>query len=61
MTKFIDTREAAAFLCIGRDKLYQLTCRREIPCHRIGTKLLFDPDELANWVKRPAEWNGGEK
>jgi excisionase family DNA binding protein len=50
---FLDVRGAAQFLggCSTK-RIYNLVERGELPHHRAGGRLLFDPQELREWVDR---------
>jgi len=49
---FLDIDAAAAFLggC-SRKRIYHLVERGRLPHHRAGGRLLFDRQELRNWVE----------
>jgi len=49
---FLTVEKAAAALGYSKSYIYQLIHRREIPCYKRGAKVLFDPAELDNWVRR---------
>lgn len=53
---FLDAAGAAAYLSCPISRVYALTSASRIPCHRDGTRLLFDRGELAAWVR-----DGGAK
>jgi excisionase family DNA binding protein len=55
---YLDVQGAADYLACGKDRIYALVSAREIPHHRDGRRLLFDPAELRAYVlaggaKRP--------
>lgn len=42
--------EAAGFLRIGKNQLYEAAGRGEIPCQRIGRTLRFSRTALVKWL-----------
>jgi excisionase family DNA binding protein len=53
---FLDVAGAAEFLACKPDRIYALTSSNRIPHHKDGSRLLFDRDELREYVR-----NGGAK
>ncbi|MBW8003205.1 MAG: helix-turn-helix domain-containing protein [Planctomycetes bacterium] len=51
MQKLLNVSECADLLHISKHKLYRLTAARQIPTVRIGSKCLFNPECLAEWVR----------
>lgn len=51
--RFIGIREAAEFLGYSAGALYRMAKNREVPAYQPtgGGKILFDKDELAEWVR----------
>jgi len=49
---FLDVAGAAAHLSCPTSRVYALTSAGRIPCHRDGSRLLFDRAELAAWVRQ---------
>lgn len=47
----IDINEAANFLGLKRQTVYQKVCDRAIPFHKSGRLLRFYKSELDNWLK----------
>jgi len=45
-------REAAAFLRIGRNAVYEMVKREELPSIRVGSRVRFFPAELRAWLER---------
>lgn len=43
--------EAAEFLRISKNNLYQLKARKQVPYHNVGERLVFLKSELIEWVK----------
>ena len=48
---WIGTEAAAAYLGLGKTKLYELTREGRIPAKRVGKKWMYDRDELAGWMQ----------
>ena len=47
----IDIKEAAVFLGMKRQTLYQKVCNRKLPFHKSGRLLRFYKSELDAWLK----------
>lgn len=45
-------REAATFLQLGRNAVYEMVKRGELPNVRIGSRVRFIPGELRAWAER---------
>lgn len=45
-------REVAAFLRIGRNAVYDLAARGELPSLRVGSRIRFVPAEVRAWLER---------
>lgn len=43
--------EAAVYLHVSRAKIYLLTCRRQIPHHKLGRHVRFRRAELDAWIE----------
>jgi len=56
----IPISQTAQILGISRSKLYALVERREIPCIRIGARILFKPDLLEAWIEKQVQPVGGK-
>jgi len=48
----LNVAEAAAFLRIGRNQLYEAVGRGEVPCQRIGRVIRFSRTALIAWLGR---------
>jgi Helix-turn-helix domain len=48
---FLRTKEAADFLGLTPEGLRQAEKRGQIPSHRLGARVLYDPVELRDFVK----------
>lgn len=46
----MNAQEAAEFLRIGQNQLYEAVGRGEIPCQRIGRTLRFSRTALIRWL-----------
>jgi excisionase family DNA binding protein len=49
---FLDIDGAARYLSTTAKSIYHLVERRQLPHHRAGGRLLFDPAQLRAWVER---------
>jgi excisionase family DNA binding protein len=47
--------EVAAFLQLHPKSIYDLVARGSLPCVRLGTRLRFDPRDIASWVSARKE------
>ena len=53
LSRWLPADAAAAYLGFSsRKALYQAVRRGQIPGHRIGRRLRFDPAELDRWLNR---------
>jgi excisionase family DNA binding protein len=48
-------REVASFLRLGRNAIYEMADRGDIPSLRIGSRVRFVPAEVRAWVARQRE------
>lgn len=48
--QILTVQEAADFLRIGRNFLYQLKAANKVPYHKIGMRLVFFKHELVEWI-----------
>jgi len=53
---YLDVAGAAEFLSCPRSRIYALVSARRIPFHKDSSRVLFERDELREWVR-----NGGGK
>lgn len=51
----LTAKEAAEFLRMGINQLYEAANRREIPCRRIGRSLKFSRTALVRWLGESAK------
>jgi len=51
-TKWLTLEELAAYLKIGRTKLYRLAQTGELPAAKIGHQWRFDRAEIDQWMRR---------
>ena len=59
----IDSKSAARYLCMSTRRLWSLTNRSAIPCHRIGRSVRYEARELMAWVAAdcPTEAGAGDR
>jgi excisionase family DNA binding protein len=48
---FLNVQSAARFLSTTPKSIYHLVERHQLPHHRAGGRLLFDPSDLRAWVE----------
>ncbi len=56
----IGSREAAQMLSICQRTLWKLTNRENLPCVRIGRRVLYAPDDLKAWIDRQKGGGSGQ-
>ena len=49
-TDVLTVEEAAVFLKVGRNTLYDACGRNEVPCRRIGRQIRFSRAALVTWL-----------
>lgn len=49
--EFLDVQGLAAKLKLSPKTIYKFICKRQIPSIKVGKKVLFDPDKIADWLK----------
>lgn len=49
---YLDVDGAALLLACPKSRIYSLVSAKRIPHYRDGSRLLFRPDELRDWVRR---------
>ena len=54
----LSARDASKALSICERTLWGMTKRGEIPCVRCGRRVLYDPNDLRQWIDRQ---KGGER
>lgn len=54
MREQLNVEHAAKLLGLSIHTLYSYIRYRRIPFRKIGSRVLFDPDELENWLKSKA-------
>lgn len=50
--RFLDVAGAAEFLACPKSRVYALVSAKRLPHHRDGSRLLFDPGELREYVRQ---------
>ncbi len=54
MKTYMTIQEVAEHVRLSVPKLYRLTMEHRIPCFKIGTRLVFDPEKIEEWVESHA-------
>lgn len=49
--KWLTIDDLAAYLKMGRTKLYTMAQRGEIPGNKVGSQWRFDREEIDTWIK----------
>jgi excisionase family DNA binding protein len=47
----ITVKEAADYIGVSKDTIYELSKRKQIPCIRVGRRILFRREALDNWME----------
>ena len=58
---FWTVKELARYLRISERWIHERTRHDEIPCHRLGTALRFDPQEIQVWMIQRRESLAGRR
>lgn len=53
--KYMDLKSLIEYIPLTESTVYSKVCRKEIPFKKIGKKLIFDRNDIDNWVS-----NGGK-
>jgi excisionase family DNA binding protein len=48
----VDIKQAAEFLHVAKQTVYQWVCKRKIPFHKQGGVLLFYKSEINKWIRQ---------
>lgn len=56
----IGSREAAQALSVCERTLWELTNRGDMPCVRIGRRVLYSPADLRTWIDRQKGGHNGQ-
>jgi excisionase family DNA binding protein len=48
--KYLDMVKASEYLCLAKTTLYNYINKGKVPFFRIGDRILFDMDDLDNWI-----------
>lgn len=49
--QFLDIDGISEYLSISKSNLYKKVAENKIPFHKVGSRTLFDIDEINMWVK----------
>jgi len=49
---FMTFQEAQGFLKVSHQTIYRLIEKQKLPSHKIGKKIVFLKEELAEWIKK---------
>ena len=49
--QFLDIEGISEYLSISKSNLYKKVAENKIPFHKVGSRTLFDIDEINMWVK----------
>lgn len=51
MNKLLSIKEASDFLGLRVPTIYKYVCSKKIPYVKLGSRVLFDPEKLINWIE----------
>ena len=49
--QFLKVEEVCDYLTLSKSSIYKMVANKEIPHHKVGSRTLFDVDEINMWVK----------
>lgn len=49
--QFLDVEGISEYLTMSKSCIYKKVASKEIPYHKIGSRTLFDVDEINMWVR----------
>ena len=49
--QFLDIEGISEYLSISKSNLYKKVAENKIPFHKVGSRTLFDIDEINMWVR----------
>lgn len=47
--------ETAEYIGVSPDKIYMMVREKQIPCFRIGSRILFKKEAIDNWISKQIE------
>jgi len=59
--RLLSIPEVARFLGISQHTLYTMVSQRRIPSVKVGSRVLFDPVQLDQWIKQKTKMPMPEK
>lgn len=52
VSKLLTVKELGEQLSLSRSTIYRLRKNSDFPFYEVGTRVLFDPDEVMEWIKK---------
>lgn len=49
--QFLQIDDLSEYLSVSKSNLYKKVANKEIPFHKVGSRTLFDIDEINTWVR----------
>ena len=49
--QFMEIEGLSDYLSISKSNIYKKVANKEIPFHKVGSRTLFDIDEINTWVR----------
>lgn len=50
--QFVDVKQLSAYLSVSKGLIYRLVSTNEIPYKRVGNRIIFNKNEIKNWLKK---------
>jgi len=48
--QFLDIEGVCEYVTLSKSTIYKMVAKNQIPYHKIGSRTVFDMDEINNWV-----------
>ena len=55
--QFMEIEGLSDYLSISKSNIYKKVANKEIPFHKVGSRTLFDVDEINTWVRSDGSIN----
>jgi len=49
--QFLNIKSVSEYLTLGKSTIYKLVAQKEIPFYKVGSRILFDIDEINMWLR----------
>lgn len=55
--QFLEIEGLSDYLSISKSNIYKKVANKQIPFHKVGSRTLFDVDEINTWVRSDGSIN----